>query len=255
MADQPDADHTPTPSPEAPVGRFGRALGERPLSVYGVLAAGLAVLAVLLALVILTGRGRDTGPQPPTCLPVTLREAEFDVNRGLVERVNVLTEQGKPETGPLAVSLFLADGDCRELPKGVHAQDQFYRLIGVVTVYNQTRAGEQRIGLTWEQQVGIPAELLATPTATATETATPPPTSTPEPTATVAAPASPPPSTAPPSPTPSPTATATARPATPTAGPPPRRATPDATATRPARATASATPSRLPSSPTPSPAP
>ena len=252
MADQ-DAEQSAAPFPalppttpaEPPAGRSGRGpgrgFGGRPLSVYLVLAAGLAVLVVLLALVVLTGRD-DAGPQPPICLPLTPEEAERGVNGGLVAQVNVLTEEGRPETGPLAVTFDLADGNCRELPKGVRAQPDFYRLIGLVTVYNQTRAGEQRIVLSWRQQGDIPADLLGTPppaTATATAEATA--------TGTPATAASPTPMAAPTS-TPVPTAAAAASPVLPPATP---RPAPTATAT----ATASAVPTRRPGSPAATPTP
>ncbi|HYO29712.1 MAG TPA: hypothetical protein VER37_03955, partial [Thermomicrobiales bacterium] len=219
----------PVVPPEPPATRRG--LGGRPFSVYLVLAAGLVILAVLLALVVITRRD-DDGPPPPICLSVTAAEAERDVNGGLVEQVNVLTEEGRPETGPLAVTLDLVDGNCRELPEGIAAQPDFYRLIGLVTVYNQTRAGEQRILLSWRQQGNIPAALLATPTATTTVTETPTP--APSPTATTqptAAPRPAPPLVATPArpeatPSPVPTAVRTSvAPASPVATPTPRPTT------------------------------
>jgi hypothetical protein len=249
VADQDQAADQPAGSspalPAASERGSGRGFGGRPLSVYLVLAAGLAVLAVLLALVVLTGRD-DDGPQPPICLPVTPEEAERDVNGGLVAQVNVLTEEGRPETGPLAVTLDLGDDTCHELPKGVRAQPDLYRLIGLVTVYNQTRAGEQRIVLSWRQQGNIPADLLATPAPTVTAPATdfPAPTATAEPTPT-------PESTAPPTaatpirrpstPRPAPTVTVAAV-ATPTATPVPRRASPTAPPTQAPTRVATPTP-------------
>ncbi|MCC6313051.1 MAG: hypothetical protein IT337_03490 [Thermomicrobiales bacterium] len=213
--------------------RLHRLLGGRPLSVYLVLAAGLVVLLGLLALVYVTGRGDSEGPKPPICLPVTLAEAEAAVNRGLVERVNVLTMRESPEIGPLAITLDLVGGNCRELPKGVRTQGDLYRLIGVVTVYNQTRAGEQRIALLWEEQADIPSDLLATPSPTASPTPTP--TATPIPTAT--APAT---STAIPTATPAPTATPVPPTATPAPTATPRPPTATAAPTKPAVAPTSA---------------
>lgn len=171
------------------LGNDGPRFNGMPLSTLVMLAAGLAVLFGLLALVILTSRGDSEGPLPPICLPVTLNEAAGAVNSGLVSRVHVLTETGNAARGPLAVTLDLADGNCRELPKGVQGQDDFFRLVGVVTVYNQTRANEQqRVNILWEAQSNIPGDLLTMPTATpvpATETPAPPtempPTETPVP--------------------------------------------------------------------------
>lgn len=252
-----DAEQTPVPalSPEPapePARRGLRGpLQDRPFSVYLVLAAGLAMLVVLLTVVVLTGRN-DNGPEPPICLPIAAPEAERAITRNRVERVNVLTESGKPETGPLALTLDYSDGNCRELPKGVQSQADFYRLIGVITVYNQTRAGEQRIVLAWRQQGNIPLELLATatlpttatvsaasttepPTPSPAATATPPATATSEATSVpiVASPILP----ATPIPTSSPTpiatsaATATARPGRPLASPPARKTATPAPAT------------------------
>jgi hypothetical protein len=193
-------------------GRLDRVLGGRPLSVFVILLAGIGVLAVLLAIVYLTGRGSGGGEPTLTCLPVALSEAQTDISQSMVERMNVVTEQNKPEKGPLAVTLHLNDGNCRELPKGVPAQPDLYAIIGFVTVFNESRAGEQRIRLDWEQQPNIPPALLAT--ATPTPTVTPPPTATPPPTVTPLPPTATP---VPPTPTPvPPTPTATPRPPTPT---------------------------------------
>jgi hypothetical protein len=228
MADQ---DHLISPPPD-PDSRpaSGRMLAGRPLSVFAVLAAGLGVLAVLTLFLLLSGRNPDDSPQPLICLPVSVAEAESHIMNGEVARLHVLTERGKPEIGPLAVTLDLDDLTCRELPKGVQEQDDFYRLVGVTTVYNQTRAGEERIEVLWEEQTNIPLALLSTPTATPLPTRTPmPPTATPvPPTGTPVPPAATPePPTMPPV---SPTATsvpATAtRPPTATRVPPTTAATP-----------------------------
>ncbi len=161
--------------------RLERLLGNRPLSVYGILLAGVGVLVLLLAVVYFTGRTNGPGQGTTTCLPVTPGEARGAINDGQVERVNVVTEEGRPERGPLAVTLNLNDDDntCRALPEGISAQPDLYEVIGFVTVYNQ-RAGEQRIRLDFEAQSDIPPLLLAT--ATATPTVTPLPTTTPVPT-------------------------------------------------------------------------
>ncbi len=225
---------TPADLPPAP-GPGGRRVPRRlprvqlpPLSVLGVLVAGLLVLAGLLAVVIVTGRNKNPGPLPLTCLPVTLPEARASLQSGAISRLTVLTEQGKPQVGPLALSFDLADGNCRELPKGVQSQDELYRFIGEVTLWNELSAGEQRVRIVWEQQGNIPPQILATvtpvPTATAVPTETPvPPTATPQPTATALP-------TVTPEPTATPPPTATPTPA-PTATPVPPTATPEPTAT------------------------
>ncbi|MGI9253190.1 MAG: hypothetical protein ACR2J8_05555, partial [Thermomicrobiales bacterium] len=197
----------------------------RSWSVLAVLAAGLAVLAGLVLFLMLSGRNKDVAPPVLICLPIGLDVAETAVMNGDVARLHVLTERGKPEVGPIAITLDLDDTTCRELPKGVQGQDSFYRLIGLTTVYNQTRAGEERINVLWEEQTNIPMELLATSTSTPEATATlappPPPTALPPVIATAipptavpaAATAIPPTATALPP-------TATTAPPTPTAVPP-----------------------------------
>ncbi len=211
--------------------RLVRLLGGRPLSVYGVLLAGVGVLVLLLAIVVITARGDDAGQGAFECLDVTLQEAEAAITHGDVERITVVSPTDKPETGPIKVSMRLNDGYCRQLPQGAVSQPDLYYIIGVVDYYNQSREGEQRISLRYERQPNIPKELLATatPTATALPTTTPAPTATlaptptrtprpptptpppPTPTPTVAAPRSTPVPTrapvAPPSPTPRPSAT------------------------------------------------
>lgn len=163
-------------------------LGGRPLSVYGVLLAGIAVLVVLLGIVWATGRGGGTA-QTPTCLDVDLPLAKKAVSDGSVERLQVVTAQEQPERGALAVELHLNDGTtCWQLPQGVAGQEALNQIIGVAAVYNEVRAGEQRISLQWEQLSNIPPALLETatpiPTATPTPTPTPLPTPTPRPTVT-----------------------------------------------------------------------
>jgi hypothetical protein len=230
-------------------GRFSprRLFAGRSLSSYVVFLAGIGVLVALLAVVIYTGRGEE--PPPITCLPVSLAEGETLVRDGQVSRINVLLEQGKPETGPLAVTLDLGNGSCRELPKGVAGQRDLYEAVGVVTVHNQSQTTDRRIRIVWEEQANIPQLLLATitptplptltPTPVPSPTATPPPTATPLPTATLLpteTPA-PPPTATPPPPTPTPQPpTPTPRPPTATPAPPTPTSTPAPTATAPAPA-------------------
>jgi hypothetical protein len=221
-----------------------RFLGGRPLSMYGVAFAGVAVLVALLAVVIIQGRGDE--PPPITCLPLSLDEGETLVNDGQVQRINVLTESGKPETGPIAVTLDLNNGSCRELPKGVAQQRDLYVAIGLVTVRNQTQPSDNRVRIVWEEQANIPPPLLATntptPLPTLTPTSTPIPTSTPVPTATPLPTSTPIPPTATPPPTPTPV------PPTPTPIPPTATPAPTATTAPPTPTPKSA---RLPERATP----
>ncbi|MFN8592826.1 MAG: hypothetical protein U0031_15305 [Thermomicrobiales bacterium] len=215
-----------------------RLLGKRPLSMYIVLIAGIGVLAALVAVLIVTTRGDE--PPPITCLPITVDEGESLIRDGKVARMSVLTVRGRPETGPIAVSMDLQSGSCRELPKGVAGQRDLYEAVGVVTVHNQSQPADNRIRIVWEEQDDIPQLLLATNTPTptpapptSTPTETPPPTATAEPPTTTPLP--PTATAAPATPTPAPTAT-----------PVPATRTPVPATAAPTRASATATPSRVP---------
>ena len=205
-------------------GRIKRLLGGRPLSVYGVLLAGVGVLAILLAIVYVTGRGDGTGQETPSCLDVDRAAAEQAIAEGQVERVSIVTEQDRPERGPLAVELELTDGaTCWQLPQGIASQSDLNQVIGIVTVYNEVRAGEQRIRFRWVQAPNIPPQLLAT--------ATPTPTVTPLPTPTALPTETPPPPTETPVP--------------PTETPPPPTETPPPPTALPALASPTATPATI----------
>ncbi|MDQ3411688.1 MAG: hypothetical protein M3509_06160, partial [Chloroflexota bacterium] len=189
----PEAD---LPAEDAPPrgNRLQRLLGDRPLSVFGVLLAGGLVLVLLLIVVVATSLTPNE-PQRSTCLGIDLDEAETAITKGQVRQLNIVTPQDEPQTGPLAVTIDFTDQICRRLPEGIAAQPDLYRIIGRVTVYNQTFVGEQSIAIRWENQPDIPAELFITPTITPTPLPTPTPTTAP--TATV-------------TPSPAPTATAIA---------------------------------------------
>lgn len=207
-----------------------RLMGRRPLTMSAVLIAGIGVLAALTAVLIVTSRGDQ--PPPITCLPVTVDEGETLIREGQVARISVLTVRGQPQTGPIAVSMDLRNGTCRELPKGVAGQRQLYEAVGVVTVHNQSQSSDNRVRIDWEEQDDIPPLLLATNSPTPTPAPpTPSPTVTPlPPTATPA----PPPPTATPPPTPTATLAPTATLVPPTATPPPTatRTPPTPTAAR-----------------------
>jgi hypothetical protein len=247
MTQRDDFSENGTPPGDDDPSRFNlrRFFGSRPLSFYGMLVVGIGVLAALAAVIIVTGRGEE---KPPiTCLPVSLEEGEALVRGGQVERMSVLTESGKPETGPLAVTLNLASGSCRELPKGVAAQRDLYQAVGFVTVHNQSQPADNRVRITWEEQADIPLMLLATntpiplPTSTPTDTPTPQPTASPTPVPATATPVPATPTPVPPTATPvSPTAT----PIPPTATPLPQAAAPKAPS--PKVASASTTPAATP---------
>jgi len=212
---EPEAD---VPPEGAPPSRLRRLLAGRPLSVYGVLLAGIAVLAILLVVVIVTSRPEGVAERP-TCLDVGADEATGLIESGAVRRVGIVTDREDVETGVVAVELDLVDEDagCRQMPQGVASQPELERLIGQVWVYNETRAGEQRIAVDWRQS-SIPPQLLATATPTPTVTPVPAPTATPTPTP---GPTETPAATPLPTATPAPTATPPPLPAAPPASPVP----------------------------------
>lgn len=228
----------PDSAPPPPRGRLRRLFGGRPLSVYVVLLAGVAVLAGLLAIVIWTSQ--PDGPRSTlTCLPVFLADAEAQIAAGLVGELNVVREEGQPEVGPLAITYILNDesGTCRRLPEGVSAQPELYHLIGFANFYNESFAGEQRVRILYEPQANLPPLLLATATPEPTPTYRPAPTATIMPTATAI-----------------PTATATATPmatATIVLPTPTSPATPKPTAPPTVTTSPSFGPTRPPASPSP----
>lgn len=231
MQDEPGRTNDLDDREDGPRSQIERLLGGRPLSVYGVLAAGVGVLVLLLAIVIITASGDDAGDEQPQCLNVVADDAQSAIEAGQVERITVVSDQDRPEAGPIAVSLNLTDGNCRQLPQGAVLQPELYRILGVAAYYNQSREGEERIRISSERQANVPAELLATATATPTETAIPTetavPTAPPAPSATMA----PPPTTA------------TSAPTTPVAGSPAATedvATPDVAPTLTVAATSEA---------------
>lgn len=238
---------TSGPSPEQPASpephsprrgsRLQRLLGDRPLSVYGVLLAGAGVLILLLIVVVTTSLNPNE-PQRSTCLGIDLREAETAITSGRVRQLTVVTQEDEPALGPVAVTIDLTDQVCRRLPEGIAAQPELYRIIGRATVYNQTFPGEQSIAIRWETQPDIPAELLVLPTITPTPPPTP--TATTVPTATVT---QTPPPTVTATPPATPAATPTRTPAPPTVTPVPTR--------RPTRTPVPAPPARATSTPPP----
>ena len=134
--------HQDAAEPNTARRRLERLLGGRPLSVYGVLLAGIGVLVVLLAIVYVTGRSDGSGQEAPPCLGVDRAAAEQAITGGLIERIRVVSEQDQPERGPLAVTLDLTDGaTCWSLPQGVASQADLNQIIGVATVFNEIFAG------------------------------------------------------------------------------------------------------------------
>ncbi|MDQ3044133.1 MAG: hypothetical protein M3R06_03135 [Chloroflexota bacterium] len=165
-------------------------LGNRPLSVYGVLAAGIAVLLVLLAIIWITATDNDA-PEPPVCVNLDGVNAQEEILAGRVDRATILFDPNvdSPDSarfGPAAVRLNMLDGSCFNLPQGLLGRDVAYQIVGIIDFYNTT-TDNQRVQLRYEERGDLPAELFHTPTVPATEapasptaaspTASPPPAS------------------------------------------------------------------------------
>ena len=182
-----------------------RVLGGRPLSVYGVLAAGVAVLVILLGIIVITATGGPDNPGTPLCVQTNADDARLLVYRGQVRQIDVVTVPERPNVS-VGVRLESVDDTCYELPQGLANQAAHEAVLGAAQLYNNGRSADERVRVRFPEQQ-VPAELLATatPTPVATATATVPPTVPP------ASPTAEPPTATPePTATPSPTMTATA---------------------------------------------
>ena len=154
--------------------RLDRGLGGRPLTVYGVLAAGAAVLLILLAIIWITATG-DSNSDRPNCLPIAPPDALTAVARDQVDRINITADRVKAEErGPILVGLDLLDETCRflEVPNG---QADALLVIGSVSFHNS--ASDQDVRVHYEYR-DIPRDVLETPTPTPTLTPLPTGTST-----------------------------------------------------------------------------
>ncbi len=177
--------------------RLERLLGGRPLTVYGVLAAGAGVLLVLLLIIWITAGGGGGDDDVPPCFTLDAATARDAVLNGEVEKVDVTYAQDQPDFGPALLRLDKIDGTCITLEQGAKGLEGAYQVIGAIAYYNQTTE-QQRVSLDYDA-VDVPAAVLIIPTATptplpptepilpasptadptATATATPPPTEMP----------------------------------------------------------------------------
>jgi len=205
-----------------PVGRarahLERALGGRPLSVYGVLAAGVLVLVVLLVIIWLTATGGEDNAADDQCFGMTAEEAQAVIERGEVTSIRITTARERsdgPEL-PIAAQLDLSDGGCRYLPEGATNRNGTLLVLGTADFYNRNHPADERIRIRDQEQANVPAEVFAT----ATPTPTVGPTETPVP----------------------PTAAPTLPPASPTAPPPTEAPVPSATAAPPPSPAAAGSP-------------
>ncbi|CAN5763696.1 hypothetical protein BH23CHL5_BH23CHL5_04690 [soil metagenome] len=149
---------------------------KRPTLVYVALAAGAAVLLILLLIVWLSSRNGQQ-IEPALCLDIEIDEVGDVIRRGEVEQIDVLVAAALPTEGLTAIQLQMEDDDCRRLPEGAASRDILYQTLGMVTLYNEN--GERPIQINYILRT-VPVGLLHTSTPTPTETAVPSPTVTPD---------------------------------------------------------------------------
>src|SRR5918911_236257 len=114
-------------------------LGGRPLMVYVVLAAGLLVLGILLAIVWFSATGgRKT--DEPLCPSVSGQEAEAAILAGKVARVDILVDSSNRHF-PVLLRFTTVDHKCFNGPQGPAYADENYRLLGMIDFHNQNNDG------------------------------------------------------------------------------------------------------------------
>ncbi|MDP9354593.1 MAG: hypothetical protein M3R02_04790 [Chloroflexota bacterium] len=146
--------------------RLERLLGGRPLTVYGVLAAGVGVLLVLLLIIWITAGGGGSDDKAPPCFALDGATARDAVLNGEVERVDVTYALDQPEFGPALLRLDKIDGTCISLEQGAKGLEGAYQVIGAVAYYNEITE-QQRVRLDYDA-VDVPAAVLTIPTPTPT---------------------------------------------------------------------------------------
>lgn len=146
--------------------RLERLLGGRPLTVYGVLAAGAGVLLVLLLIIWITAGGGGGDDDVPPCFTLDAATARDAVLNGEVERVDVTYARDQPSFGPALIRLDKSDGTCISLEQGAKGLDAAYQVIGAVAYYNQITE-QPRVRLNYDD-VDVPAAVLILPTSTPT---------------------------------------------------------------------------------------
>ena len=189
--DQPDnipADRSKPPSVDRAMISLRRRLASRdaqgrPLSVYAVLALGVATLLVLLLVVYFSSADRDRADQP-ICTTIEPEQAELAVRDGTARRLTIAYDDEveiptNRRWGPVLARLDYANGQCANLPQGIANQGDVYTVVGVINVYNETTENPQ-VEIIYERSSTLDEGLFAMPTPTTVPTAIPSP--TPEPT-------------------------------------------------------------------------
>lgn len=161
----------------------------RPLSVYAVLAIGVATLLVLLLVVYFSAADRDRADQP-ICTTIQPEQAELAIRDGTARRLTIAYDDEveiptNRRWGPVLARLDYANGQCANLPQGIANQRDVYAVVGVIDVYNETTENP-RVEIIYDRASTLDEGLFAIPSPTVTATTVPTvgPTVTPSPTVT-----------------------------------------------------------------------
>jgi len=152
----------------------------RPLSVYGILAIGVATLLVLLLVVYFSASDRDN-PDQPICTSIQPAQAENAVRDGQAQRLTIAYDDEiemptNKRWGPVLARLDYADGQCANLPQGIANQGDVYAIVGVINFYNETTENPQ-VEIVYDRSNSLDEGLFVPPTIPTTPT--PVPTATP----------------------------------------------------------------------------
>jgi hypothetical protein len=142
--------------------RLEQEVGGRPLILYLLMAAGMAVLVLLAIIIWVSARG-DGRTAQAICLDIEPMEAVNQVMSGNVDAVYVIIDQNQPQLGPAALQLEMSDKTCRVTPQGMDHRDSMLQVLGAIEYSNTV--GENRIRSEYRREA-VPAELMATVTAT-----------------------------------------------------------------------------------------
>ncbi len=148
--------------------RLDQEVGGRPLILYLLIVAGIAVLVLLGIIIWVSARGDGRSSQS-ICLDIGATEAVNQVLAGNVDAATVIGDNEQPGLGPAAIQLEMSDGACRVVPQGINNRDLMLQVLGAIEFTNTV--GEQRVRTEYTRE-NVPDELLSTYTPTPEPTAT-----------------------------------------------------------------------------------
>lgn len=189
MSDETSEPATPETDTETasdkPVGRHSHSKQKhhqeesgRPKSVYAILFGGVALLVVLLVVIYLSSD--RSIPDAPICTSVTADYAQKAVLEGRIRGATLAYDDAAeppsaPNWGPVLMRLNYTDGQCAVLPQGIMHQQDLYRVIGTIQVYNDITEN-QKIEIKYDRATALDESLYHTPTPVPTNTPVPSPT-------------------------------------------------------------------------------